>query len=288
MTAIKEIKNALNDKFDSKVFPIYLKAISETFETSEELKERIIGIGAIKANFSIPEANVVAHLEAKVEVSVSGGKGLYKNPDLTIVITENVAKDMILRKSSLTSLLSRGMVTRKVKTKGNLSKAMKQMPMFEEGDGALYGYKSKEKMPENVRKIKKARELGECDVELFPIWLKATEETEGEFNEKLIKRYAETLETSKFNYKIPSAGIGAHYGYFVKQSILGGEGAFDAPDITLELTKEIAKDLMTKKISLSTAYNAGYIDLERKHAGKLASLDPIFRLASEELGIKDL
>ena len=117
MTSIKEIKNGLNDKFDAKVFPKYLKAISETFETSEELIERIKGIGVIKANFSILKANIVAHLETRVEVTVSGGKGLYKNPDFTIMITANVAKDMILRKSSLTSRLGRGMVTRKARTK---------------------------------------------------------------------------------------------------------------------------------------------------------------------------
>jgi len=284
---IEEIKKILKEQSDAKVFPLYIKAISEISETNEELKERIMDMGVLKVNFDISKANVVAHIETKLEVSTSAGKGLYKHPDLTSVITEEVAKDAVLRKSSVESLWTNGVMDGRIKVSGNLGKAMKQMPNIDDGDEALYGYKSKEKMPENVKKIKNARDSDECDVELFLTWLKAAEETDGEFMEYLAKKYAKTVDTIRFNYKIPSAGIGAHYGYTVKRSLLSGEGKLTEPDITIDLSEEIAKELMLGKISLSAAYNAGYIKVERKDVGKLTALDPILRITIEELGIKN-
>ena len=282
----EEIKKILEEQSDAKVFPLYLKAISEIYENNEELKDRIKDMGIMKVNFDISKANVVAHIETNIEVSISGGKGLYKYPDLTSVITEEIAKDAILRKSSVESLWTNGVMDGRIKISGNLGKAMKQMPNIDEGDEALCGYKSKEKMPENVKKIKDARDSGEWDIELFITWLNATEETEGEFMKYLTKKYAKTVDTIRFNYKIPSAGIGAHYGQTVKRSLLSGEGKLDEPDFTIELSEEIAEELMHGKISLSAAYNAGYIEVEREHIGKLTAMDPFLRIASEELGIK--
>ncbi|MDY6966269.1 MAG: hypothetical protein SVM80_09945 [Halobacteriota archaeon] len=285
MTAIEDMKKALEEDLDAKMFPTFLKAIEEISETSREIKERMVDIGAMNANFIIPEAKVEAHIKIKVDLSVSGGKGLFKNPDFTSVITEEVAKDAVLRKSSLTALWTDGMTSGKIKISGNLNKAMKQLPMLDEGDEALYGYKSKEYLPENVQKIKIARESGECDVELFATYLKAGEEMDEEFMRYIQEKYAKTGETIRLNYKIPSAGIGAHYGIGVKRSIAWGEGKLDASDITIKLTEELAKEIMTGKATLSSSYHMGYINLERRLAGKLMTLDPIFRAASEELGI---
>lgn len=140
-------------------------------------------------------------------------------------------------------------------------------------------------MPENVEKIKKARESGECDVNLFIPWLKAAEEIDGEFMEHIKEKYAKIAETTRFNYKIPSAGIGGHYGMNVKRYLSGGEGKLEDPDITIELTEEIARDIMAGKISLKSANNLGYIEVDRKHVGEMLAIDSIFRIANEELGI---
>jgi len=286
MTAIEELKKDLNEHFGAKVFPTYLKAISEMSETSKELKERIKGAGFFRANFAISEANVEAHIESKLEVSNSGGEGLYKNPDITSVMTEEAAKEAILC-TSVSSLWTRGVTTGIIKV-SDMGVAMKKMPILkiiDETLEAFYGYKSKENMPENVEKIIKARDLGECDVNLFIPWLKASEEIDGEFMEHIKEKYAKIAETSRFNYKIPSAGINGHYGIVVKRYLSGGDGNLDAPDFTLELSEDIVKELMTGKIGLGTAYNAGFIKVERKNVGKLMAIDSIFSIANEELGI---
>lgn len=124
MTATEELKIALNEHLDAKVFPIYLKAIEELSETSEEIKERIKSAGLLRANFAISEANLEAHIEFKLDVTNSGGEGLYRNPDLTSVMTEEAAKEAILCSSS-TSLWTRGVMTGKIRA-SNTSVALKK------------------------------------------------------------------------------------------------------------------------------------------------------------------
>lgn len=297
MIEIEEIKEALNEQSTAKVFPTYLKAIEDLSETSEEIKERLVSIGGMKANFSIPEAGVVAHLETKIEVSMKAGVGRkFREPDVTYTVTENSMRDLILAKSGIMSIVTDGMLSGQVKleigrsvSNADMNKAMRVIPIFDELN-KLGGTTTENAFSEAAKELLKARESDEGDIKkLWELWFKVTGErsTIDPNWPKIVKKHSKVAEPIKINYRLPSAGLVGYIGIDVKRSLSGGEGTLDDPDITIEFTEEILKEVMTGKISLSSAHNLDYIEVDRKNVGKMLAVDSIFKIANEELGIKD-
>ncbi|MDY6932326.1 MAG: hypothetical protein SVJ22_10475, partial [Halobacteriota archaeon] len=142
MGAIEELKEAYSGRFNTGIFPTYLKAIEETSKTSDELKAKITGFGDVIANFTIIGTGVSAHLKIRLEVSTHGGEGvLYKNPDVAFILDEDTAKDMALNAAKLATVLMEGALTGEIKfdtgkaggsTKLDLGLLMKVTPIMDE------------------------------------------------------------------------------------------------------------------------------------------------------------
>jgi len=299
MGAIEELKEAYAGQLDAKIFPTYLKAIEETLRTSDELKTKITGFGDIVANFTIKNAGVSAHLKIKLQVLTHGGEGvLYKNPDVAFILDEDTAKDMALNAAKLTTVLMEGALTGEVKfdtgktggsTKLDLGLLMRVTPIMDELN-KLSGASHEDAFSDSARRLVEARKSDACDTSIFKEWLKVSE-GRSEID-PLFPRYERQFYKSwtplKMNFKVPSAEIIGYFGLEVRRSITCGDGLLDSPDVTVELTGDVARNLIKGETNLKTAYNLGYLEIDRRSVGKLVSLDSLFSIANEEMGLKDL
>jgi hypothetical protein len=130
MSAVEELKKVLErGEFSAELFPTYLKAAEELFETNEELREAIDDIGDFAINFNITDANVSAHIESKTKLSISGGKGGVDSPDISMRLTEKAARDFLTGKEIYTSTWVSGAMSGDImmRSEGLIKKATDMM-----------------------------------------------------------------------------------------------------------------------------------------------------------------
>lgn len=117
--------SVVTKQFDPKDFPLFLKAIEEISATSGELQEELSGMEETAINFVITGI-IAGHI--RVEGGrLTGGEGVLDDADLTIEMTEEVAKGMVTGETDVASAYMAG----NIKLEGDMAQAMKLRPILE-------------------------------------------------------------------------------------------------------------------------------------------------------------
>ncbi|MDY6932193.1 MAG: hypothetical protein SVJ22_09800, partial [Halobacteriota archaeon] len=174
-------------------------------------------------------------------------------------------------------------------TKLDLGLLMKVTPIMDEMN-KLTGATSEDAFSDSARRLVASRESESCNSGIFKEWLNVSEgrsEIDPLFS-KIEKQFYKSWSPLKMNFKVPSADIMGYFGLEVRRSITCGEGVLDSPDINVELTKDVAMGLLKAETNMKTAYNLGYLEIDRRSVARLVSLDALLTIANEEMGLKDL
>ncbi|NVM31130.1 MAG: SCP2 sterol-binding domain-containing protein [Candidatus Helarchaeota archaeon] len=132
-----------------------------------------------------------------------------------------------------------------------------------------------------VDDVKAKVEAKEFDAKDLPIFLAALEEI-AQSNEDLIDELEDTEDVT-IQFKVP--GVVEAYLEIKDGKLTAKEGAIDEPDVTLEMTEEVGKNLFTGETDAASAYMAGDLRIigEMAKAMKLRSL---IEIAGEEFGFE--
>jgi putative sterol carrier protein len=126
MSAVEEVKAKIAAKeYDPKDLPLFMKALQEIAETSDELKEELSSWEDTTIVLKVPGITS-AYLKVtggKLEV----GEGELENPDLTIEMTEEVARGIASQEVDMASAYMAG----DIKLEGDISIGMKLRPLME-------------------------------------------------------------------------------------------------------------------------------------------------------------
>jgi putative sterol carrier protein len=107
MSAVDEIKKKIAAKeYDPKDLPLFMKAISEIAASSEEIKEELESMEDTIINFTVP--GVVSGWLKISGGKLEGGEGNLENADLTIEMTEEVARGIVTREIDVASAYMSG------------------------------------------------------------------------------------------------------------------------------------------------------------------------------------
>ena len=132
-----------------------------------------------------------------------------------------------------------------------------------------------------VDDVKAKVESKEFDAADLPLFLAALEEIAGT-NEDLIDELEDTEDVT-IQFNVP--GVIAAYIEIKDGKLKAAEGNIDDPDVTLEMTEEVGRNLFTGETDAASAYMAGDLKIigEMAKAMKLRSL---IEIAGEEFGFE--
>jgi hypothetical protein len=126
MSAVDEMKKKIAAKqFDPKDLPLFMQAIAEVAATTPELKDELAGMEDTTINFKVPGV-VEGHLKI-AGGKLEGGVGGIPDAQLTIEMTEEVAKGLATREVDVASAYMAG----DIKLEGDMAQAMKLRPILE-------------------------------------------------------------------------------------------------------------------------------------------------------------
>ena len=132
-----------------------------------------------------------------------------------------------------------------------------------------------------VDEVKAKVEAKEFDATDLPLFLAALEEIAAT-NEDLIDELEDTEDVT-IQFNVPS--VVSAYIEIKDGKLTAAEGSIDDPDVTLEMTEEVGRNLFTGETDAASAYMAGDLKIigEMAKAMKLRSL---IEIAGEEFGFE--
>ncbi len=132
-----------------------------------------------------------------------------------------------------------------------------------------------------VDEVKAKVEAKEFDASDLPLFLAALEEI-ARSNEDLIDELEDTEDVS-IQFNVP--GVIAAYLEIKDGKLSAKEGTIDNPDVTLEMTEEVGKNMFTGETDAASAYMAGDLKITGEMA-KAMKLRSLIEIAGEELGFE--
>lgn len=126
MGAIDDVKAKVESKdFDAKDLPLFLAALEEIAESSEDLKDELEDTEDVTIQFNVPGI-VQAYIEIK-DGKLTAKEGSKDDADVTLEMTEEVGKNLFTGETDAASAYMSG----DLKIIGEMAKAMKLRSLIE-------------------------------------------------------------------------------------------------------------------------------------------------------------
>ncbi|MHA1651622.1 MAG: SCP2 sterol-binding domain-containing protein [Candidatus Helarchaeota archaeon] len=126
MGAIDEVKKKVEAKeFDAKDLPLFLEALEEIAQTSEDLQDELEDTEDVVIQFNVPGV-VQAYIEIK-DGKLTAKEGVRDDADVTLEMTEEVGKNLFTGETDAASAYMAG----DLKIIGEMAKAMKLRSLIE-------------------------------------------------------------------------------------------------------------------------------------------------------------
>ncbi len=126
MGAIYEVKKKVESKeFDASDLPLFLSALEEIAETSEDLQDELEDTEDVVIQFNVPGV-IQAYIEIK-DGKLKASQGTKDDADVTLEMTEEVGKNLFTGETDAASAYMSG----DLRIIGEMAKAMKLRSLIE-------------------------------------------------------------------------------------------------------------------------------------------------------------
>lgn len=126
MGAIDEVKKKVESKeFDASDLPLFLSALEEIAETSEDLQDELEDTEDVVIQFNVPGV-IQAYIEIK-DGKLKASQGTKDDADVTLEMTEEVGKNLFTGETDAASAYMSG----DLRIIGEMAKAMKLRSLIE-------------------------------------------------------------------------------------------------------------------------------------------------------------